>query len=287
MRTALVALTCVLALRTAANAQPASAFRLFLAAEGVAEQEPLNGLSPTLANPVLDTWAHPKRLYIWAQVLGTISPQKYFSIGLDIRTSDQAEVFQAGLYNYTNGLARWEVVIGGQLRGGEFVDVGLFADPLANFGVADNSANGLDGHFDPVTGATLIGWVDVNGNGNVFLEINDFGILGTAGECELYLGFGDENNGLTCSNPWGRSTLPEATLVNGGCVRDLNCDGLSNGGDIDPFLLALGDPEEYRRRFPNCDPSLADINCDGAVNGGDIDRFFVWCDPGPCPCWCR
>ena len=65
-------------------------------------------------------------------------------------------------------------------------------------------------------------------------------------------------------------------------VGDLNCDGAFNGGDIDPFFLALGDPAAYAIAFPNCDPLLGDMNGDGAVNGGDIDPFFQ-CLSGGCP----
>ncbi|MCH8806589.1 MAG: VCBS repeat-containing protein [Planctomycetes bacterium] len=65
-------------------------------------------------------------------------------------------------------------------------------------------------------------------------------------------------------------------------LGDLNCDGVLNGADIDPFFLALGDPAAYRVRFPNCDPLNGDINGDGALNGGDIDPFFQ-CLGGNCP----
>ena len=65
---------------------------------------------------------------------------------------------------------------------------------------------------------------------------------------------------------------------------DANCDGAFNGGDIDPFFLALGDPAEYARQFPGCDIMLADMNCDGAVNGADIDPFFTCLGTGGCTC---
>ncbi len=55
---------------------------------------------------------------------------------------------------------------------------------------------------------------------------------------------------------------------------DLNCDDVFNGGDIDPFFLALGDPSQYSLVFPSCDPMLADMNSDGLLNGADIDAFF-------------
>ena len=63
---------------------------------------------------------------------------------------------------------------------------------------------------------------------------------------------------------------------------DLDCDGVLNGGDIDPFFLGLGDPSAYRAAFPNCELLNGDINGDGALNGGDIDPFFQ-CLGGGCP----
>ncbi|MBU0641452.1 MAG: hypothetical protein KKB50_21535 [Planctomycetes bacterium] len=57
---------------------------------------------------------------------------------------------------------------------------------------------------------------------------------------------------------------------------DLNCDGLLNGFDIDPFVLVLSTNEpydEYYAQYPNCNHMLADINGDGQINGFDIDPF--------------
>ncbi|MCH8805559.1 MAG: hypothetical protein IH986_05675 [Planctomycetes bacterium] len=64
---------------------------------------------------------------------------------------------------------------------------------------------------------------------------------------------------------------------------DLNCDGVFNGGDIDPFFLALGDPAAYALAFPGCDISHGDMNGDGLVNGADIDPFFLCLGGGACP----
>jgi hypothetical protein len=64
---------------------------------------------------------------------------------------------------------------------------------------------------------------------------------------------------------------------------DLNCDGVLNGADIDPFFLALGSPEAYRTAFPTCDLLLGDVNSDGRVNGADIDPFFDCLAAGGCP----
>ena len=56
---------------------------------------------------------------------------------------------------------------------------------------------------------------------------------------------------------------------------DLNCDDLINAFDIDPFVLALANPEEYMLAFPWCDIIRADVNFDGAVNAFDIDPFVL------------
>ncbi len=56
---------------------------------------------------------------------------------------------------------------------------------------------------------------------------------------------------------------------------DLNCDGLINAFDIDPFVLALTDSEAYALAYPNCDFLLADTNGDGLVNAFDIDPFVI------------
>ena len=64
---------------------------------------------------------------------------------------------------------------------------------------------------------------------------------------------------------------------------DMNCDGVFNGGDIDPFFLALGDPAAYLATFPDCRIANGDMNGDGALNGGDIDPFFACLGGGVCP----
>jgi hypothetical protein len=59
------------------------------------------------------------------------------------------------------------------------------------------------------------------------------------------------------------------------CYGDLDCDGLINPFDIDPFVLALVAPGGYAETYPNCDAALADVNSDGLVNPFDIDPFVL------------
>ncbi len=56
-------------------------------------------------------------------------------------------------------------------------------------------------------------------------------------------------------------------------LGDLNCDLQVNFGDINPFVLALGDPNLYQQTYPNCRLENADINQDGRVDFGDINPF--------------
>ena len=65
---------------------------------------------------------------------------------------------------------------------------------------------------------------------------------------------------------------------------DTNCDGLFNGGDIDPLFVAIANPAVWEATYPLCELlCAADINGDGAVNGGDIDPFFLAiAGNGPC-----
>lgn len=64
---------------------------------------------------------------------------------------------------------------------------------------------------------------------------------------------------------------------------DMNCDGVVDFADIDPFVLALQGPDVYAAAQPWCFWNAADANCDFIVNFGDIDPF-VACLSGSCPC---
>ena len=59
----------------------------------------------------------------------------------------------------------------------------------------------------------------------------------------------------------------------GPCFADLNCDGSVNSLDVDPFVLALTDPNGYGSAYPGCNVYNADCDEDGSVNSLDIDPF--------------
>ena len=56
---------------------------------------------------------------------------------------------------------------------------------------------------------------------------------------------------------------------------DLNCDGVINFGDINPFVAALMNPEEYTTLYPECAIESGDVNGDGTVDFADINPFVA------------
>ena len=56
-------------------------------------------------------------------------------------------------------------------------------------------------------------------------------------------------------------------------IGDLNCDGVVDTFDIDPFVLTISDPTAYTAAWLDCDVMLADCNGDGLVDAFDIDPF--------------
>ncbi len=65
----------------------------------------------------------------------------------------------------------------------------------------------------------------------------------------------------------GQLLLPDGT------VGDLNCDGVVDALDIEPFIVALFDPELYVDLY-DCDINNADINGDGEIDALDIEPFI-------------
>lgn len=94
---------------------------------------------------------------------------------------------------------------------------------------------------------------------------------------------------LLYQTTWGASVELEYTLTTGDRASyntqfniegplyptgDLNCDGVVNNFDIDPFTEALTNPKRYELSYPNCDILNADINGDGTIDNFDIDAFL-------------
>jgi len=63
-------------------------------------------------------------------------------------------------------------------------------------------------------------------------------------------------------------------IVPGATIGDLNCDGVVNAADVDPFILALANPAAYTAQFPGCPQNRGDANTDLLVNGDDVEPFL-------------
>ncbi len=58
-------------------------------------------------------------------------------------------------------------------------------------------------------------------------------------------------------------------------LGDMNCDGVVNFDDINPFVLALSDPLGYTTTYPNCNLLNGDCNFDQTVDFDDINCFVA------------
>ena len=199
-----------------------SAFRLYLSEQGVEGNTPLGGITPMQDNPrIIDPAGGTHRLYVWGQVIGAETPQQYISVGYNVVGTGGVAVTDASTWNYSNILYRWTVTNVGQLGGGSLQNVRLAAAPVGFFGVADNAGPGnFDQQYDPATTSSVLGWIEVQGLGEVFLQIGAVGIIrtntiGNPGVTwdDVYLGFGDENAGLLGNSFDISSPIAEAKIV--------------------------------------------------------------------------
>lgn len=113
--------------------------------------------------------------------------------------------------------------------------------------------------------ATVGEQFDVRGNGQDLREILRIqeGGLSESGACAFRLDFVDGSSGHFTAS------------LDVGLAGDMNCDGVLDNEDIDPFTLAILDPSAYQAAWPNCDISNGDMNGDGRVDNEDIDPFVA------------
>jgi hypothetical protein len=129
-------------------------------------------------------------------------------------------------------------------------------DEVELHGTRDCNYNGIPDACESVE--------DCNGNGK--LDVCDL-FSGTSPDCNAN-GVPDE-----CDVASGLSTDVNANLIPDECesVGDLNCDGVTDLGDINPFVLFLSNYAGWLATFPGCDPSNGDINGDGTYGQWAFD----------------
>ncbi len=90
------------------------------------------------------------------------------------------------------------------------------------------------------------------------------------------------------NNSWGQSNVPTPNTgfvaVEGGTLHslalkafpaDLDCNGIVDFDDINPFILALADPAAYSAQYPRCHLLNGDCDGNGYVDFDDINPFIV------------
>ena len=58
-----------------------------------------------------------------------------------------------------------------------------------------------------------------------------------------------------------------------GLAGDVNCDGVVNMGDVQPFVELLSQEAVWRANNYGCDRSNGDVNGDGQVDFADVSPF--------------
>ncbi|MBL8891850.1 MAG: DNRLRE domain-containing protein [Planctomycetaceae bacterium] len=93
----------------------------------------------------------------------------------------------------------------------------------------------------------------------------------------FYIGALNTDNGWQIFSSGAAETCLAPTLrvvVRTYVMGDANGDGFFDFGDIEPFVLALQDPDAFAEQYPNVNPNKAlDFDGDDAFTFGDIEGF--------------
>ncbi|MCB9837758.1 MAG: hypothetical protein H6813_00325 [Phycisphaeraceae bacterium] len=255
--------------------------RVFLATDGLSDpnnpQSP--AVTPQLVNPeLIMNNDYPRRLYLWIDLETLDMAIKGFSF--NVHTTGLAEITDAVLYNNIFSIiggTTWNsstpagVVQPADTSGDGTRWSGANAMAVTESG-ASNEAISLtfDQHYNATTGAKLLGHIEIQGPGEVFLEVGDKGIASVYDSPGpgISLGFGDEADGLNGASYNTGSSMADATAR---CVGDLNGDLVVDTADLGILLSQFGMS------------GSADLNNDGAVDTADLGillaQFNTTCGP--------
>ncbi|MGE0479258.1 MAG: hypothetical protein AB7Q17_02180 [Phycisphaerae bacterium] len=141
-------------------------------------------------------------------------------------------------------------------------------------------------------------WADWNGSGRLdaallAVDLNDVDPNSPASPGEVLHGWCDWNALIYTvggspyfadgvhppSHPEPELSYEQAERIREHAARiragDLDCDGVVTNFDIDPFVVALIDPDAYVPAHPDCSIWNADINRDDSIDNFDIDPFVA------------
>ncbi len=158
-------------------------------------------------------------------------------------TLDQLDLLWEGFANRCtqNELYIWDYVAGQWGDGSGLLGANRFVD---------NWAGNRDGYLTGSIGQNLDHFVDANGQITLMLYAH--------------------RTGDVTGHDYVAVTAMHITQTLAG---DMNCDGVVNFYDINPFVQALSNPAGWQAAHPGCPLRNGDVNWDGAVNFYDINPF--------------
>ncbi|MBL8880061.1 MAG: hypothetical protein JNG88_13160, partial [Phycisphaerales bacterium] len=207
-------------------------------------------------------------------------------IQVDGDVSGTVQVEQAGGAGNGGDMAG-AIVVGGTLVGGS---------PLgASILIGDDLSGNVAVGGDLTNGARIYVRGSMNNGSEAEIEI--------AGTTETDTAVVVDYNGWHFGDDWGSgaTVVIGATTYTGNtpsahvweiqpCRGDMNNDGQLNNFDIDPFVLALVDPDGYEAEFPGLEGSMVyhgDCNCSTTFNNFDLDPFVDLLSEGCCTTDCE
>ena len=145
----------------------------------------------------------------------------------------------------------------------------------------------LNSDYQPYAYATIevsnsgTSWTQVWANGTQVIQDNawsqrEYDISAVADQqATVYVRWGYRvANGAYAYSGWNIDDL-ELVAIPAVLRGDVNCDGVVDFGDINPFVMILTNPTQWQDLYPGCPLLSGDVNGDGSVDFADINPFIA------------
>lgn len=272
-------LAMALAALTFGSAASAQDISFFLAEEGLSNPANVDSaaVNPVRTNPVVTTdGIANERLYIWA--LHVADGLECNGISFDFSTTGTLVVNDVVLYNLNAPLVgqAWGEFTNGAADGAGWSNASAAA-PI-NEGLFSGILQEIPGdeNVHVINDVQLVGHVEVSGEGDLFFEVGQAGIIREGFESlpgpQVGFGFGDAP--VSGSAYGSSSSIADATLVIDECAGfaacgDYNGDTIFNIADIITQIPVWQAPTNTVEEI-----CVGDHNGDGLVNHFDNGVFF-------------
>jgi hypothetical protein len=203
---------------------------------------------------------------------GAVAPQPDvdFTVDLGVGAAPYAYSDMTGQVSLqTTGAGTWNVVHDSEKFGAPWHVVAWNREACVNPQVPTGTELTVEMRAaDAETALTSQPYVTLTGNTGYY---TDPGVRGR------YLELRVRFKGSCPGDDFATPVLCDLRAYNG--LADMNCDGVADVFDIDPFVLALTSTPpnypEYYAQYPHCNVMNADVDCDGTPSPFDIDPFVA------------